>query len=455
MSSNHIIFLITCILLGITVFIIYRKQQISYLNFYIYAYPLVLTQITKIITLHEFKSQVNTFMHLRELLDPKFRYVIRPNCDTLYSNAWLNLDDEPIVLSVGNTNGRYYLLPLLDAWTNVFASIGKRTTGTEANQFLICGPKWKHYNDNNFNYRIQSPTNSVWILGRVECFGPSDYKIVHSIQDSFQLTTLSKWYSGSDGSVKSESSKTSSNGSVKSDSANGGSVQTNPAKVLMKLPPNTFNHMYFDTVYANNSKSLYSAKTISNINYNTQVKLTKKAHQLLMNKSLTIGNKINGWDYLTSIGTYGKNYLTRAVVAWSVLGANLPEDAIYYNCYIDNETKPLNGLNNYVLNFATTPPCKAFWSITVYDEHGFLIPNSLNRYSLSSRDNIVNADGSLFIYLQHDSPLDTDSITKWIPIPSQKFNVMLRIYWPDKRVSLIITHITNHSTYTTSYIQYY
>jgi hypothetical protein len=110
--------------------------------------------------------------------------------DTLYSFAWLDLSKEPIVLSVPDTQGRYYMMPLLDAWTNVFASPGKRTTGTKAGNFAITGPGWVGKLPGGVR-QIKAPTNTVWITGRTQTNGPRDYAAVHALQKQYKLTPLS------------------------------------------------------------------------------------------------------------------------------------------------------------------------------------------------------------------------------------------------------------------------
>jgi len=161
------------------------------LDAYIYGYPLVLTAATKK-TMLASGACINQFLHARAFPDPHYTTIIRPNVDTLYSMAWLDISREPVVLCVPDTHNRYYLMELLDPWTNVFASIGARTTGTREGAFAITGPQWNGRLPEGV-IRVDAPANSVWIIGRTQTNGPQDYPPVHDIQDGYTLIPLSCW----------------------------------------------------------------------------------------------------------------------------------------------------------------------------------------------------------------------------------------------------------------------
>ena len=145
----------------------------------------------------------------------------------------------------------------------------------------------------------------------------------------------------------------------------------------------------------------------------------------------------NGWQVQrTGIGAYGTDYQKRALVALIGLGANLPQDAIYAMTAEDGEGKPLAGAHRYIIHFGKgqTPPVHAFWSATLYDMDRFFVPNPINRYAIGDRDRLrFNADGSLDLLIQHDSP-GADQESNWLPAPAGPFNLILRIYWPRESV---------------------
>jgi len=164
---------------------------------YVYGYPLVLMEYTKrsITYIPEPNNlgavPVNQFGHMRVFPDHTFTEVVKPNVDTYYSIAWMDLATEPLILIVPQTE-LYYLLPLLDAYTNVFSVPGTRTTGTDAHEFLITGPIWEGEIPEDME-QIASPTNMVWLLGRIQVNSPEDgQNIVWPIQDGMSLVPLSQ-----------------------------------------------------------------------------------------------------------------------------------------------------------------------------------------------------------------------------------------------------------------------
>jgi hypothetical protein len=161
----------------------------------VYGLPLVIMDLTRAKTTNVevpggFGAPMNQFAHVHAFPDSSFKDVVRANVDTLYSSAWLDLSKEPMVLSVPDTRGRYYLMPMIDGWTNIFASPGKRTTGTKPGHFAITGPGWSGSLPSGVQ-ELKAPTNMVWIIGRTQTNGPGDYKAVHAIQDGYKLAPLS------------------------------------------------------------------------------------------------------------------------------------------------------------------------------------------------------------------------------------------------------------------------
>ncbi len=408
---------------------------------YIYFYPLILMDLTRkqLTNIDEpafGKGPMNTFVSVPAYPPADFKGVVRSNFDTLYSLAWLDLTKEPLVISAPDTAGRYYLLPMLDMWTDVFASPGSRTTGTEAGNFLVTPPGWSGKIPAEFT-GIAAPTPYVWIIGRTQTNGPADYDAVHKIQAGYLVTPLSRW------------GKTLEPLTLKSDPAvdmkTPPMIQANTmpaaayfayAAELLKHHPA---HSTDQPIIAQMERIGISAgKSFRFDELDPVVKRAlesapEEAQQLMKWKVPTVARVSNYWSMNTdTMGVYGNYYLKRAIVSQLGLGANLPEDAIYPLNLADEGGKPLDGANQYTIHFekGTAPPVRAFWSITLYDSDGFQVGNVLNRFTLSSWMPFrYNPDGSLDLHFQNDSP-GKDKEANWLPAPKAPFNLTMRLYSP-------------------------
>jgi len=352
---------------------------------YVYFYSLVtmdvtrrqLTNVAKPEGLH---TPMNTFVSLPAFPPADMKAVVRPNFDTLYSSAWLDLTKEPMIVSAPDTHGRYYLLPMLDMWTDVFASPGWRTTGTQAGAFAVVPPGWSLPLPAGV-VRIDAPTPYVWIIGRTKTDGPADYDAVHAIQAGYKITPLSRWGTAAEAPLGTVDPaidmKTPPKITV--DSMSASKFFATAAEILKLQPP----HITDQPILAQLQRiGIEPGKSFDLDKATPAVKaglanVPADAQKLMAWKIPTLARVVNFWSMNTdTMGVYGNYYLKRAIVAQLGLGANLPEDAIYPINLADETGKPLDGGSDYVLHFdkGATPPVNAFWSITLYDAQGGDVP---------------------------------------------------------------------------------
>ena len=409
----------------------------AYLYFYSpVTMDLTRKQLTNVAKPEGISAPMNTFANIPEYPTADMKVVVRPNFDTLYSSAWLDLTKEPVIVSVPDTHGRYYLLPMLDMWTDVFASPGWRTTGTQAGDYAVTPPGWSGSLPAGV-VRIDAPTPYVWIIGRTKTDGPADYAAVNKIQDEIKITPLSSWGKASEPATGSVDPgidmKTPPKITV--DTMPAGKFFAYAAEILKLQPP----HITDEPILAQMRRiGIERGKSFDIDKVDPAIKAgletaPEDALKLMAWKVNSLARVVNGWSMNTdTMGVYGNYYLKRAIVTQLGLGANLPEDAIYPINLADDTGKPLDGGSDYVLHFdkGATPPVNAFWSVTLYDAQGYQVANSLNRFAVSSWMPFkYNSDGSLDLYFQNASP-GADKEANWLPAPKGPFNLTMRLYAP-------------------------
>lgn len=421
---------------------------------YVYAYPLVSMEFTRrgltnVPTAEDIKAPMGQIARMRVYPKPSSRTITAPNADTLYTQAWLNVSKEPWVVTVPDMGDRYFLLPMMDAWTNVFASPGTRNGGGKPRTFAITGPDWHGtLPPDVLNY--QSPTALVWLLGRIYCSGsPEDYDAVHKLQDEITAVPLSSFgkpylppFATVNPMVDMETAvRTQVNALAAPEyfALFAHLLKTNPpaeadAPMIAKFAK-------IGIVPGQDFDATKLPKSIST-GISKAVKSGQDSINAWREDGVVAGDFIskNGWAYTTKAGNYGTNYRQRAYVTEVGVGANLPEDAVYLTSDGPEITQKYSGATKYLMHFdpGQLPPARGFWSLTMYDAEHFFVDNPLNRYTLSPRDKLTpNPDGSTDLYIQADSP-GADKESNWLPAPKDRFNLMLRLYWPnDKKPSIL------------------
>lgn len=384
----------------------------------------------------------NTLTSIGGLATAASRLVVLPNNDTTYTVSHLDLRAEPVVLHVPALPDRYYCMQFLDAYTNTFAYVGRRATGTGAGDYAIAGPGWTGTVPAGVRL-IRSPTPDVWLLGRTLVSGPEDVPALRDVLRRYGMTTLGAFAQGGPLSA-------------------GLLLDSQPALAAPVLPGGVAFLDLLGTALAENPppradrpllRRLAAAGIGPGRTPSTQV--TDPARLADLAAGVVDGRRAvaaavarrraadrrsgDGWSTLADNvgGPYGTDYLSRAVVAEEGLGANQPREAVYLQADTDAAGRPLSGARAYRVHFAARrlPPVGAFWSLTMYDADRFLVDNPLNRFSIGDRTPGVrrNRDGSLDLWLSATAPSGARA-ANWLPAPAGRFSVTLRLYQPRRSV---------------------
>jgi hypothetical protein len=408
---------------------------------YVFGYPLMLfdqtrRQLTRVTEAGETAAPINQMARSTRAPGAADQAVVRPNVDTLYLSAFLDVGPEPVVLHLPDTHGRYYLMPLLDAYTNVFASPGTRTTSRGPHDLAIVGPGWTGSLPHGVK-RIAAPTRSVWMIGRIEVRGAKDRARVARLARDFTLVPLHAFgrpYTPPPG------------------------PPVRPAPTLLATPPERLaaqdDASYFQRLAALLAENPPPPRDLDTMGGLARLGIIpgrfdppddaraamqgagRRGLARMRARAAELGTLHNGWRGALDLGEYGTRYLERAAVALVGLGANLPEDAVYWMRDADSEGRPLDGRRANVLHFerGQLPPTSAFWSLTLYDPQGYLVSSPIDRHAIGHTGPLVrNPNGSVTLDIQHGRPFVRRG-RNWLPAPAGHYNLVLRVYWPKRHV---------------------
>lgn len=416
---------------------------------YIWSYPMVSVAITGFAVtdtpkaLPNAHAPLNSFGSVATLFTADDKDVVSSNVDTMYSSAFLDLTQGAALISVPDTNGRYYSMMLTDAYTNVFDYIGSRATGTKAGQYLIVGPDWKGEIPKSAKKVFKAPTNLVWVIGRTLVDGNADVPNVHKIQAGYKVTIVPpvtkspSWRERL--KVPALTPKTPPVDLVNNMDWKtyftwvGELMKDNPVPASQKAYVDEFKKigLTFDKGFDASSITAEQQKDIEKAMKDGLEEMKKRGSE-------KIGTEHEGWSYSLDAGTWGNDYLMRGAIALRSLGQNTAQEAVYINTLQDKDGNPLDASkNNYTVTFpkGELPPADAFWSITMYNDQNFFVKNPINRLAIGNRTKEMkpNKDGSLTIYFQKYAPAK-ENLGNWLPAPNGKFRLSLRLYVPNNKI---------------------
>ncbi|MFG0583416.1 DUF1254 domain-containing protein [Pseudomonas sp. zjy_9] len=411
---------------------------------YLFGFPLVMMEVTKQHQMLIGTSAMNRFNHAKRFPDPEFNGVVSPNIDTLYSISHFDLRREPLVMEIPDTRGHFYMMQIMDAWSNVVTSPGTRTIGTAARRYLVAGPDWQGETPAGLEL-IRVPTQLAWLIGRIRTANQQEYQAVTQLQERFRLMPLSTWQGQPAGApapvamveLPRLALRPSPDRQVASWSQD--EFFATLCQLLKDNPASPADAPMMQRIRATGLLGPGCLARLSPLQRLGSALGYEKVQQVMANSKQVLEQlpTFNGWRIGYDLGDYGTRYEQRAIVAKVALGANLAADAIYPNLWNDQQGQPLTGAHRYVLHFSKEqlPPVRAFWSLTLYNGQQFLSANALKRYALSGDSDLrYNADGSLDLYVQHEQPQAPEQLSNWLPAPAEDFSLFLRLYWPKASV---------------------
>ena len=400
---------------------------------YVYAFPLVLMDATETSATNTEeavtgKAPVNQFIHSVALANAQFRNVVTPNVDTIYSQVWYDLSEEPMVYELPETD-RFCKVQVLDGWTNTAAVLDK------AGAYAITLSTWEGELPEGVT-RIDVPTSMAWSITRIILSGEEDLPNVYAIQEKMKLMPLSDYISG-DTYEPPRGSYSEENDYIPVDKVLSMDPITffNKANELMvKNPPAAADKEMLEKIAAVNigpGMEFDTSVLTGDVAENWKTMLTEIRLKLIK-EGQKFSKKLGQWDYFGEpIGDFNTEYAYRALVALAGLGANTVEVALYPKIEQDADGNTLTGEKSYLLHFESCPQVLegGFWSVTAYGDDDFLIDNPIDRYCINDRSGLqANDDGSVDVILSEDAPKDT---TNWLPVGDGGFHLFMRIYTPD------------------------
>jgi hypothetical protein len=414
---------------------------------YIWGYPMVVGQKSRDamtkggdapVTPEEFNrtgmlfAPVNQMANAWGVLGPKFSAIQSANSDTQYSVTWYDVSKEPYILHIPDTKGRFYTFQFADAWTNNFHYASTRTMGSQEQNYALVAPGWTGKLPANV-IRIDSPTPTGFIPGRIFVASEKDVAAVNALQKQVTMTPLSsygkkytppkvkvvpaKQYSGYLAFFEQLGDTLAMNGAPAADAGILG---------MFKNIGLTIDHGFDPSALSDGEKKSLAQAIVD-------------GEAMLAAKAASMGRNVNGWQLSPVLDEYfGTSYLFRAAIGYQAMFVNTPIEAYYPSVFKDADGKALDGSSGkYAITFpkGQTPPVGAFWSITMYDaKKRLMVENSINRYKIGSADKLkAAADGSTTLYIQADSP-GKDKQSNWLPAPKEPFYMLMRMYLPNIEV---------------------
>lgn len=376
-------------------------------------------------------APINRIGHARQLASPETKLGVAPNNDTLYSLAWLDLNDGPFVLETPEFGRRYYTFQMGQADSSTDISLGQRTHGARLPPVFIRGPDYRGAIPRGM-VEVRSRQRYLMIAGRILAQEDDDLPAVYALQQQVRLRRWADYQTN-----REVEAPVSPQRPLLGPNASG-----DPGLRFLEMLGNvlrdwrtpaseqrlvrSFARIGLDERNGFDARHL-SPETLQRISAGVA-----EAERRVRAKTVELGTRVNGWAVNFGGSIFGPDYLLRAAVAMDQIYVLPAEEALYPSARTDARGRELDGRRNYTIRFSKDqlPPVDAFWSITVYYAKGFLVANPASRYAIGDRTPGLTrtADGTLEIKLRHEPP--ADGASNWLPTPNEPFMLIMRLYRP-------------------------
>lgn len=396
------------------------------------------------------KVRANEIWRIEEIANPTIAEqagYVTPNVNVIYGFGFMDLGQQPIILRVPDSEGRYYMVEICDMWANAFAYVGGVATGYKGGIFALVGPGWQGQLPPEAR-RIDCPTRWVEVQPRVHVKTAADLPGAQKVLRAIRVKSLVEYNGGAPAPVDYKYQTPRINPKVASSQMQfldplqfwdifSAAMNENPppkGEIESLLPQ--FKYLGIELGKPWRRKTVQSQILVE------MAAAAKSIGPMMMPLLPILGNTANGWNIPpANLGLPGADYPSRAIVAVFGLTSNTPTESIYYTSVTDSTGQPLSGAKRNSLTFTEPMQCikavpPGIWSITAYDAStGFTIPNAIGRYALGSDDDLKrNADGSFTLYVQRDHP-GQDRESNWLPISTDPFYLIIRVYAPAPEIA--------------------
>jgi hypothetical protein len=381
------------------------------------------------------RAPLNRFVHARALPEATAGRPAGPRAGALRSSAWLDLGAAPVILSVPETHGRFYALSLVDLWTNVFATVGARTTGTSGGTYVITGPAWNGMSLPAGAIPIRAPTRMARLAGLTQVDGDGGYTGAHAVQDAYELAPL---VAGSPANGILEPPPAGTPPIVQVEQMDAPTFFSELAALLRDNPPRLEDGAIVERLAWLGllvEGELGSRRLGRDVQRAVAEGAARGLERVMAAAESPPGDPVGDWRIRFRLGQYGTDYLGRAAAACAGLESGPAGDELPALVQTDVHGRQLSGRDRYVLRFPPRglPPVHGFWTLVTYDARQALVDNPVERYSIGDWNSLVlEPDGSLAIRIQHADP--GGRVPNWLPAPPGPFNLLLHLCWPQQAV---------------------